>query len=62
MKIEYALKPEPLPVEPSGVPGHRTTKSINPPGQYWYSPGTRPQKNWHTQGPAQKALKYSPSR
>ena len=39
-----ALKPEPLPVEPSGVPGHRTTKSINPPGQYWYSQGTRPQK------------------
>ena len=22
-----ALKPEPLPVEPSGVPGHRTTKA-----------------------------------
>ena len=39
-----ALKPEPLPVEPSGVPGHRTTKCINPPGQYWYSQGTRPQK------------------
>ena len=38
-----ALKPEPLPVEPSGVPGQRTTKSINPPGQYWYSQGTRPQ-------------------
>ena len=38
-----ALKPEPLPVEPSGVPGHRTTKNINPPGQYWYSHGTRPQ-------------------
>ena len=39
-----ALKPEPLPVEPSGVPAHRTTKSINPPGQNWYSQGTRPQK------------------
>ena len=23
--------------QPSGVPGHRTTKSINPPGQYWYT-------------------------
>ena len=38
-----ALKPEPLPVEPSGVPGQRTTKSINPTGQYWYSQGTLPQ-------------------
>ena len=41
-----ALKPEPLPVEPLGVPGHRTTKSINPLGQYWYSQGTRPQKHY----------------
>ena len=38
-----ALKPEQLPVEPPGVPGQRTTKSINPTGQYWYSQGTRPQ-------------------
>ena len=38
-----ALKPEQLPVEPSGVPGHRTTVNINSPGQYWYSQGTRPQ-------------------
>ena len=43
-----ALKPESLPVEPSGVPGHRTTKSINPPGQYWYSQRTRPQKQHRT--------------
>ena len=33
---EDALKPEPLPVEPPGVPGQRTTKSRNPPGQYWF--------------------------
>ena len=32
------------PVEPSGVPGHRTTKTKNSPGQYWFSQGTRPQK------------------
>ena len=43
-----ALKPEPLPVEPSGVPGHRTTKNINPPGQYWYSQGTRLQNHTST--------------
>ena len=43
-----ALKPEPLPVEPSGVPGQSTTKSINPPGQYWYSQGTRPQTRNNT--------------
>ena len=27
-----ALKPEPLPVEPSGAPDHKTTKNINSPG------------------------------
>ena len=34
---------KPLQVEPPGIPGQRTTKSINPPGMYWYSQGTRPQ-------------------
>ena len=30
-----ALKPEPLPIEPSGVPGHKNNKTVNPPSQYW---------------------------
>ena len=41
--FQDALKPEPLLVEPSRVPGQRTTKSIYPTGQYWYSQGTPPQ-------------------
>ena len=29
-----ALKREPLSVEPSGAPGHKNHKTINPPGQF----------------------------
>ena len=30
------LGPEQLPVEPSGVSGHKNHKTINPSSQYWF--------------------------